>query len=307
MQSDTIKRVGVLRGGEGKHYASSLRKGGDVISHIFENLGEKYKVVDILVDNDYVWHVNGLPVSPSDLIHKVDIVWNTAHPSLSNILDSLSIPNVGASYFSSALENDRGVLMEHIKQIGVQMPRAVILPLYQQDFDGPVEDYVVRKAKEVFNKFSSPWIVKSYTEDSNMGIHLAKTYPELMDAILDGVIHKKSILVEEFIAGKVASIHTIPAFRGADIYTFPLGNTFGVMSAEERNKLVSLAKTLHVHVGAKHYLKSDFILNPRGKIYLINIESNPDLNKDSHFSQVCASVGAKMHHVVEHILERASK
>ena len=36
-----LKRVGVLRGGAGKHYASSLQKGGEVISCIFENLGDK--------------------------------------------------------------------------------------------------------------------------------------------------------------------------------------------------------------------------------------------------------------------------
>ena len=51
--------------------------------------------------------------------------------------------------------------------------------------------------------------------------------------------------------------------------------------------------------------KSDFVLNPHGKVYLLNIDSTPDLKPDSHFSQVCESVGAKTHHVVEHILERA--
>jgi len=300
-----MKKVGILRGGTGKHYTSSLRKGGEIIAHIFENLSEKYKVIDILIDKDYVWHINGVPINPGDLIHKVDVIWNTSHPSLSNILDSLFIPNINTSFFSSALENSKDLLREHMKQIGIEMPRSIILPVYQKDFDGPRERYTIKKAKEIFEKFSAPWIVKSFTPDSNMGIHLAKTFPELVDAIEDGVKREKSILVEEFIVGKVASVHSVPKFRGQDIYTFPLGKAFGNFSVDEKEKLINLAKNLHQHIGGKHYLKSDFVVNPRGKIYLLQIESTPDLKIDSHFSQVCESVGAKMHHVIEHMLEQA--
>ena len=300
-----IKRVGVLRGGAGKHYASSLQKGGEIISCIFENLGDKYKTFDILVDKDYVWHLNGVPINPGDLSNKVDIVWNTSHPSFSNILESLSIPHVGTGYFSFALQNSKDYLREHVKEIGVQMPKSIVFPLYQKDFDGPIESYATKKAKEVFEKFAGPWIVKTFTPDSNMGIHLAKTFLELVDAIEDGVNHEKSILVEEFILGKIASVHSVPKFRGEDIYTFPLGNSFGVFSVEEKEKIAMLAKKLHKHLGAKHYLKSDFVLSPRGKVYLLQIDGTPDLNPNSHFGEVCESVGAKMSHVIEHILEQA--
>jgi len=305
MQLGTKKRVGILRGGAGEHYASSLRKGGEIISHIFENLSGKWTPVDILIDKEGIWHINGMPISPADLMHRVDVVWNIAHPGASVILDNFSIPNVSHGSFSSALENSKEMLREHMGKINVQMPKSIILPLYQKDFDGPRERYAIKKAKEVFEKFPSPWIVKSFTPDSNMGIHLTKTFNELAGAIEDGVKHEKSILIEEFIAGKVASVHSVPHFRGQDIYTFPLGNSFGIFSADEKEKLTALAKNLHIHIGAKHYLKSDFVLSPRGKVYLLGIESTPDLKKDSHFSQVCESVGAKTHQVIEHILKQA--
>jgi D-alanine-D-alanine ligase-like ATP-grasp enzyme len=300
-----IKRIGILRGGAGKYYNSSLQKGGEILAHIFENLGDKYKPVDILVDKDYIWHVNGVPINPSDLMQRVDIVWNTSHPSFSNILESLSIPHISGGAFSSALDNSKEMLREHIKKIGLKIPRSIVLPLYQKDFDGDRESYAVRKAKEVFEKFSSPWIVKAYTEDSNMAIHLAKTFPELVDSIEDGVNHEKSILVEEFIAGKVASVHSVPMFRDQDIYTFPLGNSFGIFSNEEKEQLSNTAKDLYKHIGAKHYLKSDFVLTTRNKVYLLQIEEIPDLKLNSHFSQVCISIGANMHNMVEHILEQA--
>lgn len=302
MQATTKKRIGILRGGEGKHYSPSIRKGGKIISHITDNLGNKYQVFDILVDKDHIWHFKGIPVSPGDLVNRVDMVWNVSHPSYSNILDGLSIPNIGASSFTHTLENSKEILREHMKQIDVNLPKSIVLPVYQQDFDGERSKYSIKKAKEVFERFSAPWIVKSFTEDSNMGIHLAKTFPELVDAIEDGVGHGKSILVEEFIAGKVASIHSVQKFRNQAVYIFPFGNTFGNFKNEEKEKLFSVVRDLHSHIDAKHYLKSDFVMNPKGKIYLLNIESIPDLNPDSHFLQACNAVGAEPHHVVEHIL-----
>jgi len=302
MQSDTKKRVGILRGGTGEHYTSSLKKGGDIISHISENLSHKYKVIDILIDKDHIWHLGGLPIIPSDLAHRVDVVWNVSHPSFSNIIESLAIPNVGSGSF---LGTSKDLLRKHMKGIGVDMSRSIILPVYQKDFDGPRERYAIKKAKTVFEKFGSPWIVKSFTPDANMAVHLAKTFNELVAAIEDGVRHEKSILVEEFIAGKVASVHSVANFRGEDVYTFPLHNFFADFSADEKEKVVTIAKDLHRHIGANHYLKLDFILNPRGKVYLLEFESVPNLKAHSHFSQACESIGSKMHEVVEHILEQA--
>lgn len=293
-----------MRGGKGKHYASSLKRGGDIILHISENLSDKYKTLDILIDKEGVWHLNGIPTSPADLIHKVDLVWDTTHPSTAVILENFSIPNICNSSFSHALENSKEMLREHMKKIGVNISRSIVLPVYQKDFDGPRERYAIKKAKEVFEKFGSPWIVKSFTPDSNMAVHLAHTFNELVAGIEDGVNHGKSILVEEFIAGKVASVHSVANFRGENVYTFPLNNFFTNFSQNEKEKINTLAKDLHTHMGAKHYLKLDFILTPRGKVFLLDLESTPNLKSFSHFSQACQSVGAKMHHVVEHILEQ---
>jgi D-alanine-D-alanine ligase-like ATP-grasp enzyme len=306
------KRVGILRGGMGENYGSSIKKGGELISHILENLSHKYKPVDILIDKGGQWHISGVPIKPADLMHRIDVAWNTAHHDVFPIIENLSIPYIGQEFFHGAADTSKEILREHMKKIGVQMPRSLLLPVYQEDFDGERNKYAIKKAKEVFEKFPAPWIVKSFTPDINMGIHLAKTFPELVDAIEDGVKHEKSILVEEFIAGKIASVHSVPGWRGQEIYTFPInnymGNSFGVFSNDEKEKLSSMAKALHKHLHAKHYLKSDFVLSRLGKsgqIYLLNLEWSPDLGKGSHFSEVCESAMIKPHQITEHIIERA--
>ncbi len=300
MQADTKKRIGIIRGGTGEHYASSLRRGGEIISSFFENSGGKFKAVDILIDKNGVWYINGVPIKPTDLMHKIDAVWNTSlHPGLSATLDSLSIPNIGGEFFLRILENNADILKTHVESIGIKMPRSLLLPVYQKDFDGPRERYAIKKAKEIHEKFPAPWIVKSFSPDSNMGIHLAKTFRELVSGIEDGVAHGKSILVEEFISGKVDSVHSLSGFRGENVYVFPPAN----FKIDEKEELISIVRNLHGHLGTKHYLQSNFVLHPKKGFFLTGINFSPDLRKGSHFEQSCQYVGAEIHHIIGHILE----
>jgi len=295
------KRIGILRGGIEGDYHASLREGGEIISHIFEHLNDKWKVVDIFIDKEGIWHVGGLKIDIPDLHQRVDLVWNVAHPGLGNLLDKLSIPNINVSSFSSLLRDNHEMLRSHLKEIGLVMPRKIVLPVYQADIDGGMEMYALKKAKEVWQKFPAPWVVRSFTEDATMGIHIAKTFPQLMDSILDGMFHKKSILVEEFIIGEEISTHSVKGFRNQDVYVFPVGKT----SSVHKEKLEQLSRDLHQHLGINHYLKSDFVVHSKKGIFITNISFLPDLKQGSDFEQATDSVGAKMHHVIEHLLDRA--
>ncbi len=299
-----MKRVGILRGGQGEenqNYEASIKKGAELIAFLMEHLNDKYKPIDILIDKDNVWHVSGLPVLPYDLIHKVDVVWNMSHPSYGSIVSNLSIPLVGNSAFSISLENNSNILKEHLNNLAIKTPKHIIFPVYQKDFDGEREDYASKKAKEVFNKFASPWIVKSFPENASIGVHVANTYPELVRAIEDVSEHGMSILVEELIGGKEVSMHSVRGFREEDVYTFPIGDITKI----EKEKLNNLIKELHHHLGAEHYMNTNFVLHPRRGIYVMSVNFSPDLLKDSDLHKVAESVGAKVHHLVLHILETA--
>jgi len=293
------KRIGILRGGKGEHYDNSLMRGGEVIAFIFENLSDKYKPVDIFVDKEGNWYAGGILMNPLDLGKKVDLVWNISHPNFSTFIKNLSVPTIKTSSYAKVIGNSRAMLQEHMKKIGVDMPRHIVFPIYQADFDGPKNEYALRKAKEVFEKFPAPWIVRSFIADKETGVHLAKTFPELAEAIEDVSNHSESILVEELISGKNAFMHTVSGFRGEDVYAFPVDN----FSKNEKEKLTAMAKRIHQHLGALYYLKSNFVLNPQKGIYLTSVEFSPDLKSNSHFNRICESVGAKSNHVIEHIIE----
>ena len=130
-----LKRIGILRGGVGENYETSLKKGGAIISYLSENLKDKWKPVDILIDKEGIWHISGLPVQPAELFHKIDVIWNFAHPSLSIILQNLNIPNIGIEGFNLILEYNQKILQENMKQIGFHLPKYFVLNKYNQKYN----------------------------------------------------------------------------------------------------------------------------------------------------------------------------
>jgi hypothetical protein len=110
-------------------------------------------------------------------------------------------------------------------------------------------------------------------------------------------------LVEEFIFGKITAVHSTSLFRNNEVFTFPLGESALLFSVEEKQKLIDATKDMHKHIGAKQYLKSDFVLSPTRGLFLLGIELVPDLRQKSHFYEACESAGLKPHNVVEHLVE----
>ena len=297
------KKIGIVRGGTGEHYEKSLQKGGDLISYILENLYPKWTPVDVFIDQDGVWHVSGLPTLPSNLVNKVDIVWNTV-PGVSSTLDNIGIPKIETEAFHQLLEEERDRLRDHMETLNITMPRSVILSSYIAGSDGGIQEYATKKAQEVFGKFAPPWIVRSVSGKVSMGVHVAKTFPELVNAIIDGVEHRGNILVEELIPGKPASLHTLKEFRGQDIYHLPLPRSF---TEAEKRIITNFGEELFKSLGPKHYMKTDFVLSPTMGVSLLGISFTPDWRDSSHFADSCAQVGAKPVHVFENFLKRVFK
>ena len=299
--NNTKIKIGIIRGGEGDNYENSLREGSDLISFINSNLSDKYKIIDIFLDKENIPHINGLPISLDKITHKTDVVWNT-HNNFSHILDNFSIKHISSSTFSNVMSHNRSILEEHMKSVGVKMPRHFVIPAYQQDFDGDINKFAFKKAKEVFEKFGTPWLVHAFGKDMNTGIHIAKTFEQLVYAISDIAQSGKSILVEELIIGKVASVHTVPNFREA-MYSFLKGN----LTLLEKERLINYAKDLHTHINANHYLKSSFVINKRGAVYLVNVELKPNFKEYSDLHQSCEDRGVKTSSIFEHIIDQALK
>lgn len=326
-------KVGVIRGGASPEYEISLKTGANILSCLRESyLKDKYKAIDIFIDKNGIYHLNGIPIKLSDLINKVDVVFNALHGSygedgkIQQELEQLGIPYTGSGPLSSAIGYNKALSKEAFSRLGINTPRHILFPAYLDDLDGPKDEYSFKKAHEVFRLLPPPWIVKPLTGGSSMGIHVCKTFDELVFAFQVGVNEKVSVLVEEFIEGKEATVAIVDNFRNKNFYALPpieiripKSKTFfdydlkysnnsekicpGNFTREEKEELEKIASLIHSGMNLRHYSRSDFIIHPKNGIYALEVNTLPGFTDDCSIPKALENVGSSVPEFIDHILK----
>lgn len=336
-------KVGVVRGGPSSEYDVSLKTGGNVISHLLSaRLNQTYKPIDILIDKEGVWHKNGVPVHIEDVFHSVDVIFNALHGEygedgkIQQVLDQWQIPYTGSRAFASALGFNKALSKEQFKILGVKTPQHILFEAYQEDIDAVPglhgEDarnkYAEKKAHEVMGRISPPWIVKPLSGGSSVRMHLCKTFPELVNTFEEIIDAKESILVEEFIEGKEATVGVVDNLRGENIYVLPpieirvptdkeyfdFESKYNGKSQEicpgnftnkEKEELINLARLIHKGLNLSHYSRSDFIIHPKKGIYALEVNTLPGLTSESLMPKGLNAVGIDIPEFIDHLLKLA--
>ena len=329
-------KVGVIRGGVSSEYEVSLKTGSNVLSHLRgEKLSSIYKPIDILIDKEGIWHIGGKPVSIEDVFNSVDVIFNALHGDfgedgkIQQILDGWKIPYTGSTAFASALGYNKALAKEQFINLGIKTPNYLIIPKYEEDMNGEIVSYSKKIGKNIHDKLSPPWIVKPLSGGSSVGMRMCKTYPELLNAFLDGVNFEVDVLVEEMIKGKEATVGVIDDFRDKKVYVLPPTEIQlpkekdffdyeakyvsaeyicpGNFSSEEKEELKNLAEKIHTGLNLSHYSRSDFIIHPKKGIYALEVNTLPGLTDHSLIPKMLYSVGSDVPFFLDHIIKLALK
>lgn len=328
-------KVGVIRGGISGEYEVSLASGAQVLEHLREGvLKDKYKAIDIYIDREGIWHINGIPMTIDKVAPKVDVIINALHGDygedgkVQQLLEQWNIPYTGSGPLASAIGYNKFLTKKEFDKLGIKTPKHLLFPAYQDDFDGPRQKYPERKAREVWEKLPPPWIVKPLTGGSSMGIHVCKTFRDLIVAFDESIDQKVSVIVEEFIKGKEATVGIIDNFRNQNIYILPpieiripKTSTFfdnevkyngqsqeicpGNFSPDEKIELERLASLIHSGLGLSHYSRSDFIVHPKKGIYALEVNTLPGLTGESLMPKALRAVGSDLPEFIEHLIKLA--
>ncbi len=216
-------QVGVVRGGPTAEYDVSLRTGQHILNMLAkEPLASNYKGKDILIDQEGVWHMDGIPQTPDAILRGVDVVFNATKGNfekgspLQRILESFKVPFVGTETLGSALTKNKVLSKEHFKKQGIKTP-------YYKELNLPLGGDLNPVALDLFRTFPMPVIVKPVGKGSSLGVSFASNFEELIEALKHARGFSEEVLVEEYLTGKEIISGFIDDFRGKDLYhMFPV-------------------------------------------------------------------------------------
>ena len=315
--------VGVLRGGTSSEYDLSLKTGAAMMNALEP---EQYEVRDIFIDKNGFWNVRGAPSTPARALSQIDVVLNALHGgvgedgTVQRLLQRSGVPFAGSAAVSSCLALNKIRAREVLQNAGIRMPRATSFTLGDKLTTAAM-------ARQAFEQFAAPYVVKPPSEGASHGILVAANLHALPNAIGDTLDRFGSALVEEYIRGKHASVGVIEHFRNQELYALPPAlvmlpdgaqmlesahHRSGMLehavpsdfSFDQKKTLMDMARAAHRALGLAHFSRADFIVAPRA-IYLLEVNTTPGLYPGASFPPMLEAVGSSVHQFVEHMIALA--
>jgi D-alanine-D-alanine ligase len=179
------------------------------------------------------------------------------------------------------------------------------------------EGQLVRSLGEV--TLSLPLFVKPNAQGSSVGTHPATTQAELESALTDALKFDSSALVERYIRGReltvgvlggealpIVEIHPLDGFYDyANKYTKGRTEYFcpANLPPETTAQIQKHALAAHRSVGQAVYSRIDFLLEPDGTPYCLEINTIPGMTATSLLPKAAAAAGISFPQLCRRIVE----
>ena len=223
--------------------------------------------------------------------------------------DLMGIPYTGSGYLGSAIAMDKDLTKRVVAPLGVRTPEWQIVDCRKADPE------TACPAVEL------PCVVKPVDSGSSIGVSIAHTQAELVQALRDAARNGDRVVVERYIRGREIQVGILDGKALPSIEIIPLQgfydyeNKYQPGAAKEitpapipeelERDLADTAVKVFRALGLRAYSRADFILDEEGKSWFLEINTLPGMTPTSLVPQEAEAVGISYGELCEKIIEIA--
>ncbi|MCL4406123.1 MAG: D-alanine--D-alanine ligase [Patescibacteria group bacterium] len=306
------KRIAVLMGGPSSEHDVSLSSGKTVAKFLDRR---KYEVFPVIIDRRGRWGTEA-----HELKELVDLAFIAMHGeygedgTIQMILEEAGLPYTGSGPASSALGMNK-ILSERVfKTAGLNTPESISiqhlgdLKNLRIDLDWPV-------------------VVKPADKGSSVGVAVVRNPDELYPALEQAFAFSRNIMIQEFIKGRELTCGVIDdglensralapteiAPKTSDFFDYDAKYVPGASEETTPARLPidfiqliqKTALAAHRAIGASGFSRTDMILSPYGKLYILEVNTIPGMTPTSLLPQGAWASGLNFPEFLDNIIQAA--
>jgi len=314
------KKVAVISGGPSTEHEVSVRGAQKVFEALNKDI---YDIEHILVDKCGVWEKH-----PQIVANNNDVAFIVMHGTygedgtIQRILDSHNISYTGSNAMASALAMNKYLSSAVLRRAGISTPLTFVVTKYEWEW----------KKQEVFDKIKHyltyPFVVKPNAQGSSVGVHIVRSRSDLEHAMHEVFKYGNESLIQQFIFGMELSCGVLDhGWEGSEFALLPIeivpqNSTFFDYSAKympmgseeivparvpdyKLREIQRVATLVHRALGARGFSRTDMIMAPDGKLFVLELNSIPGLTQESLLPKSAEASGIPFPKLLDLIIDSA--
>ncbi len=313
------KKIAVVMGGPGLLHNASLRSGQSVFKTLRAG---NYNAVPVTIDARGYWLIGEKdmgPFSEPEAILALEragvgLVFNALHSdgALQHLLANAGIPFTGSEALSVALASNRSLTYRSLVEHGFVVPTFEVVQKYEW----------ARRSTEAVRaalaKVGVPLLVKSSRRASEPGVRIMSVsdanYTPLHQALDHVFRFDREAILQHFVSGRAISVSVLERYgRAAALDPVPYDPTLHISGVAAQLKLPEPVAKLaqdtalrtHVLFRSSGYSRSDMIWGHDSKLYVTNVDTEPELTEESLLPRAAFAAGIRYPKLLDMIVESA--
>ena len=315
------KHIAILVGGPSSEFEVSM-KSGDAVYDAIESTD--HRGTKVVIDRGGLWGIH-----PEEVKSWADCAFVALHGTygedgtVQRVLEDANIPYTGSNALASALGMNKFLSMRVFQDIGLHVPHTKHITKieWRKDYE---------KIIERIEKFLGyPCVIKPNNQGSSVGVFIIKTRKEMKHALGEVFLFGKDALAQEYVSGRELTCGVLD--HGWSESAFPLlpteiipqsdhffnyeakytpGASLEITPPENMErymirKIQQTALLAHRSIGARGFSRTDMILEPGGRLVVLEINTIPGLTSESLLPKAALASGIPFPKLIDIIIKSA--